>query len=139
MLNASTASALVVQDISWQDPIANGSATLASYSGAGAQQALRLLHDALPVCKKYSGVNYTGKYRAELTARKSPEFGDEAVSFHITYPEPELGGFLDTHYVVVRTGGVVAAFTDSRAGKKAKFPTGHVTEQVNRLRVAQRS
>lgn len=139
VLGASTASALVIQEINWHDPVAHGSAKLASYNGAGAQQAFRLLHDALPVCKQYSGVKYTGKYRAKLTARKSPAFGDEAISFHITYPEPELGGFIDAHYVVVRTGSVIAAFNDSRAGKKAKFPTEHVTEQVNRLRAAQRS
>ncbi|PSM44637.1 hypothetical protein C6Y14_00350 [Streptomyces dioscori] len=124
MLGAGTAAALVVQDISRQDPIANGSVTLASYDGGGAQRAFRLLHDALPVCKQYSGANYTGEYRAELTARKSPAFGDEAVSFHITSPEPELGGFVDTHYVVVRTGSVVAAFTDSRAGKRRSSPPG---------------
>ncbi|MFD0306376.1 hypothetical protein [Streptomyces sp. NPDC127119] len=124
VLNASTASALVVQDISWQDPIANSSATLASYSGAGAQQAFRLLRDALPICKQYSGVNYTGKYRAELTARTSPAFGDEAVSFHITYPETELGGFVDTHHVVVRTG-VLSRFSPTRVrGRRRSSPPG---------------
>jgi hypothetical protein len=142
------ASAVVLQIFNWNGDIYPGGSTLAAYEGTGAQQAFKQVRNGLKTCKSFSGVGYTGKYQAEITAEKSLDVGDEAVRFRVTTPatlppakrgEPDRKVPWIDRYVVVRVGTTIATFDTTKVGDSpASFPADLINKQVERLRNAQR-
>ncbi|MEU4064110.1 hypothetical protein AB0F25_17035 [Streptomyces wedmorensis] len=137
VLGSETASAFVFQIFNWKENIMGGDSTLASYEGTKAQDAFRQLQESLRTCKSFTGVGWTGKYKAKITVEQAPDVGDEALSFHLTMPLPDGGGLRDEHHVFVRTGNVTASFQELNVDRKAEFPLDLVKKQVDRLASAQ--
>jgi hypothetical protein len=146
--NGEAASAVVLQVFNWKGDIYPGGSTLAAYENTGAQRAFTQVRKGLKTCKSFSGVGYTGKYRAEITTEKSLDVGDEAVRFRMSTPAtapPAKKGQPDrkvprvVRYTVVRVGAVIATFDTMKVGEKpTSFPSALIAKQVERLRNAQR-
>ncbi|MEV6020338.1 MULTISPECIES: hypothetical protein [unclassified Streptomyces] len=85
-LGAGDASAAVDQVFNWKGNIWAGGGTLASYAGTGAVRAFARVRTALPACRDYTGVGFTGKYSAHLAPETIPRLGDESIAFRITVP-----------------------------------------------------
>ncbi|MFD8197259.1 hypothetical protein [Streptomyces wuyuanensis] len=136
VLHAETSAAHVIQIFNWKENLMGGGSTLASYEGVEAREAFRRLQDALKTCKSFTGVAWAGEYSAKITVEKAPDVGDEALSFHLIMPMPEVGG-RDEHHVFVRVGDATAHFTELNLGQKAQFPVDLVKQQVDRLSSAQ--
>ncbi|MFH8803439.1 hypothetical protein ACH4F6_28185 [Streptomyces sp. NPDC017936] len=135
VLDAEGASAVVRQVFNWKGDLWGGASTLASYPGAGAEQAFDRLENGLRTCRYYSGESYDGPYTTDVTGVGAPEtghVGDEALTFRTTTLTEE-GLDLHQDYVFVRTGALTALFRKTEAGREATFPRDLVERQVERL------
>jgi hypothetical protein len=131
--------AQVGQIFNWQDGIYPGSSTLSSYEDGKAAQQFTELKKALASCRSYDGTGYVRKYRAAVTPEAAPQVGDEAIAYRESIPLPDQGQNRNEEIIIVRTGNIIAVFSTFDVGASPSFPADLVSQQVDRLRNAQRS
>ncbi|WP_369260687.1 hypothetical protein [Streptomyces sp. R35] len=134
-LDAGTASAVVDQIFNWKDGIFPGTSTLASYDGTEAKDSFARLRTALKTCTDFTGVGYTGKYKAHVATEKIAGVGDESLAFRITTPSE--GRVRNQQHIFVRVGQVTVYCTMLDVDHSAHFPMNLLRKQVDRLARAQ--